>query len=580
MVFAAFIRAIIAFFTPGRMVVLFTIINIINYMDRFIAPGAVTYIKRFISDELHEENVDAQFGVLQSAFIAGYAVASVTFGHLVHKFPPFKLMSVGLLIWCVAAILSGAAPLYSVLVVGRALSGVGEAAFQCVVPPFVDDNAPHKQRTLWLSVFYAAIPVGSAVGFGWGAAWATLTWRYAFYFEVPLMLPLVFLCWWFPFHRKTRKQTLLTDKLPGTRRQSITAGAIDDTFDAVEHRRHEGHDSVHVPEENQFLDPDASEEFWTEFKAVVSRPLFLLASFGYAGYAAVTAGFASFGAEVLQDMGIFSSPLQASLIFGGIVSFTGLLGAPLGGWLIDYHQKILVRRAQRREAVAGTSNSAYDYSTEVELASASDDQNDDNHSRPLIQEGEKSIMKDEVIDEDKLEEEATSLQALDLKLVTACPQIFLWTLIGAILCAVSVWMAKTKALFLFVFSLGCLGLFLSTSGVNLAIMASVPPRHRPFALGLGTIITHGFGDVPSPVAIGALSDQLSPEHCSDGHKDCTRSFKGLQLTIFIVSLWLFWPTMLWGVAGCLSYRFREQHIASGAYRREREEREARESEFG
>lgn len=33
---------------------------------------------------------------LAGSFIAGYAVASVVFGHLVHYYEPFKLMSIGL----------------------------------------------------------------------------------------------------------------------------------------------------------------------------------------------------------------------------------------------------------------------------------------------------------------------------------------------------------------------------------------------------------------------------------------------------------------------------------------------------
>ena len=51
--------------------------------------------------------------------------------------------------------------------------GVGEAAFQCIVPPYVEDFAPPGAKTLWLGVFFTAIPTGTALGFVYGAAVAS-----------------------------------------------------------------------------------------------------------------------------------------------------------------------------------------------------------------------------------------------------------------------------------------------------------------------------------------------------------------------------------------------------------------------
>jgi hypothetical protein len=39
------------------------------------------------------------------SFIVGYSVAGLGFGHAVHLAPPFKLMAVGLAIWCGAVVL-------------------------------------------------------------------------------------------------------------------------------------------------------------------------------------------------------------------------------------------------------------------------------------------------------------------------------------------------------------------------------------------------------------------------------------------------------------------------------------------
>ena len=80
--------------------------------------------------------------VCTGSFIAGYAVSSLVFGHLVHYYNPFLLMSIGLGLWCCAVVASGMAPDYWVLLAARICSGVGEASFQTTVPPWLDDNAP------------------------------------------------------------------------------------------------------------------------------------------------------------------------------------------------------------------------------------------------------------------------------------------------------------------------------------------------------------------------------------------------------------------------------------------------------
>jgi MFS family permease len=138
--------------------------------------------------------------MLQSSFIAGYAVAAVICGHLVHVWSPFNLVGVGLVIWCIAIFLCGAAESFDsfwLLLFARVLSGMGEASFQCVVPPFIDDHAPGESKALWLGIFFTAVPVGTAVGYGYGASIAaTLSWQWAFHFEAVAMFPLACFCFY------------------------------------------------------------------------------------------------------------------------------------------------------------------------------------------------------------------------------------------------------------------------------------------------------------------------------------------------------------------------------------------------
>jgi MFS transporter, Spinster family, sphingosine-1-phosphate transporter len=86
-----------------------------------------------------------------------------------------------------------------VLVLARMLSGVGEASFQTVIPPFIDDRAPPSKRGLWLSLFFSAIPIGTALGYAWGGNIAeAYSWRLAFFLEALPMIPLVCVTWFLP----------------------------------------------------------------------------------------------------------------------------------------------------------------------------------------------------------------------------------------------------------------------------------------------------------------------------------------------------------------------------------------------
>lgn len=55
-------------------------------------------------------------------------------------------MGFGLIIWCGAAAVCGYVNDYWLLVLARMVSGVGEASFQTIAPPFIDDFAPEGSK--------------------------------------------------------------------------------------------------------------------------------------------------------------------------------------------------------------------------------------------------------------------------------------------------------------------------------------------------------------------------------------------------------------------------------------------------
>jgi MFS family permease len=68
-------------------------------------------------------------------------------------------------------------------VASRAVVGVGEASYATIAPTIIDDIAPPSKKGGWLSFFFAAIPIGSALGYLIGGAVLGIThsWRSAFF---------------------------------------------------------------------------------------------------------------------------------------------------------------------------------------------------------------------------------------------------------------------------------------------------------------------------------------------------------------------------------------------------------------
>src|SRR5882757_8040855 len=167
-------------------------LNMLNYVDRYLPSGMLPKIAADLRLK------DAESGILFSVFIATYVVVSPLAGWLGDRRARFPLAAIGVLIWSVATFGSGLAPTLTVFLAVRALVGVGEASYAVVTPSLLADFYPVERRGRAMSMFYAAIPLGSAVGFGLGGVLGQhLGWRPAFFFAggpgVLLAVALLFL---------------------------------------------------------------------------------------------------------------------------------------------------------------------------------------------------------------------------------------------------------------------------------------------------------------------------------------------------------------------------------------------------
>ncbi len=168
--------------------VLLLSMNLFNYIDRYVLAAVEPDIRH---DLLHVSRQDdpharALSGLLSTAFLVSYMVASPLFGWLGERRSRWRLIAVGIVLWSLASGASGLAMTFTMLLLTRCLLGVGEAAYGPVAPTIIADFYPVAKRGQVLSWFYMAIPVGSALGYVLGGYVAALnrdaqSWRCAFY---------------------------------------------------------------------------------------------------------------------------------------------------------------------------------------------------------------------------------------------------------------------------------------------------------------------------------------------------------------------------------------------------------------
>ncbi|KAF0691179.1 Aste57867_17542 [Aphanomyces stellatus] len=486
--------------------VLFCMINMLNFMDRGIIPGAPTQFQYFIKETLNISVADESkyVGLLASSFIASYAGFILLFGYLSIFVKPFHLVAVGLFVWCLAVIVCGLAKpsnSFYVLLAGRIVSGIGESSFQCIAPPFIDDHAPAASRTLWLGIFFSCISVGTAVGYEYGALLANSSWGWdwAFYWEAICMCPLALTCLCgIPAaynragdHHHHDHMPLPTDDLVDefdeVDDEIKDTRADDDDEDRASTTRSSASTSSMAPQAGGSARPP----FFQEIASVLNNAVFVLTVFGTAAFTFSLAGLSVFGPMFLIGLGLFEKETEASMVFGGVVVLSGLVGTPLGGLFLD--------RAC--------------------------------HHQP------------------------------DRRQFLALRQTFWAMTIGTTLALFAWCMLPNKFWFLFLLGLALSFLFASTSANAIVILLCVDPSRRSLAVGVNTLFLHLLGDVPSPIILGMLKDAWAP-HCGsielNGtvvlNPDCARDFQGLLMSLLFPLLWMIWSVVSYGAATYLVQR--------------------------
>jgi len=311
---------------PGARsaLVFLLLINLFNYVDRYVLAAVVGPIKQtffgeggfagrddMLSQALNwfQQHVgfkpdDACLGLLATAFMAMYMIASPIFARLAERRSRWALVGVGVVLWSLASGASGLAGTFLALLLTRCLVGIGEAAYGPVAPTVLSDYYPVNERGRVLARFYLALPVGTALGFmlgemvaksglgAWGAgAFGAKpeSWRWAFYIVV---IPGLLL---------GARSFFLREPPRG---QADLAAAV-------------------APQKTN----------WSAYLVLLRTPSYMLCTAGMAMMTFAMGGIGFWMPYYLEQLP--HAPTKPITIFGAILVLAGLAGTLLGGWLGD-----------------------------------------------------------------------------------------------------------------------------------------------------------------------------------------------------------------------------------------------------
>lgn len=272
---------------PIVAVLFLTVVNLLNYFDRYIVQS----VEPSITKEFALSNTQA--GYVVSAFVLGYFLFSPLFGYLGDRFDRRCVMAFGLLAWSAATAMTSWASSLTVFVLARSLVGVGEACYGAIVPVYLKERIPDTLvLNRALSIFYVAIPVGSALGYvAGGQIAAVYGWRALFLMAA---IPGVV----FAFGFLSLRRDGLADKFAPLGRQ----GMAQSKTGVVEGLR-----------------------------LIFQSPLLVLVIVGYVLNTFTLNGVAAFVVRHGTTLGL--SEASSATYFGVILVVTGLLGTLGGGFL-------------------------------------------------------------------------------------------------------------------------------------------------------------------------------------------------------------------------------------------------------
>lgn len=255
-------------------------LNLLNYIDRYILPGAQSLIQKEYGWN------DQQMGALTTGFFITYMLIAPLTGWLGDRVPRKPLIIAGAILWSLATLGTAWVHSYLTLYLRHAIVGVGEATFSIFAPAVLADFYAERDRNRILSIFYIAIPVGAALGYlAGGTLGSAYGWRAPFFLCAFPGLLVAALYWWIGREPQRGAQ-----------------------------------DHIHADRSRS--------SFWGLF----TNGAFLTATLGLAALTFAMGGISTWVPTFLhRSLGFPVS--QAGMIVSAITVFDGIAATALGGWL-------------------------------------------------------------------------------------------------------------------------------------------------------------------------------------------------------------------------------------------------------
>ncbi|XP_067866178.1 protein spinster homolog 1-like isoform X3 [Heterodontus francisci] len=153
------------------------LINLLNNIDRYIIAGILNDIQDYFKIN------DSSAGLLQTVFMCSIMILAPLFGYLGDRYNRKILMCIGIFIWCIVTLAGSfiTQSYFWLLIVCRAFASFGDASYSTIAPTIIADLFVGTKRTLMISIFWIASPVGSGLGYILGSGVMKLTgdWHWA-----------------------------------------------------------------------------------------------------------------------------------------------------------------------------------------------------------------------------------------------------------------------------------------------------------------------------------------------------------------------------------------------------------------
>lgn len=158
-------------FVKWATLILLFIVNLLNYMDRFTIVGVLSAVQQEF------EIGQTKAALLQTVFLVSYMALSPIVGYLGDRYNRKAIILCGLIFW--TAVVMGSsfikgAENFNFFLATRAMVGIGEASYSCIAPTVITDLFEKEERSLVMSIFVIAIPLGSGVGYIAGSSMVKL----------------------------------------------------------------------------------------------------------------------------------------------------------------------------------------------------------------------------------------------------------------------------------------------------------------------------------------------------------------------------------------------------------------------